>query len=142
MNDTRQVVERELLNQLQTQEARLTDESLQVLLQALFLEQADAIVHRLRLNLGQYVAGEIPQPPVQCNDDAYQLAQLSEERSLSGLAEVAHAMVRALDRSQHPNKEHRPVAILRGAEEIARLLHQFAAGFIKSPQQSVVDDLQ
>ena len=142
MNDTRHVVERELLTQLQTQEAHLSDESLQVLLQALFLEQADAIVQRLRLHLGQYVSGEIKQPPLQCNNDAYQLAQLSEERTLYGLAEVAHAMVSALDRAQHPKTEHRPIALLRGAEEVARLLHQFAAGFIKSPQQSVLDDLQ
>lgn len=112
-----------------------------------FLNEADEWSRHLLTELGEW-ALELPRP---LQDSTIALAHALAERSTSvgftALAELADTLQSVLRQVQaHGLAPDQARVLLDAAEDIRRLLHQFAAGFLKEPdaaiQQALHDLLQ
>ncbi|MDB5967240.1 MAG: twitching motility protein, partial [Polaromonas sp.] len=77
---------------------------------------------------------------------AHSLAGSSATVGFEALSEIARALEHALQQSQTHHNHSEAVGYARvfmeAAEDIRRLLHQFAAGFLKQPDPQVLKELQ
>lgn len=109
-----------------------------------YLNEADEWSRRLLTELGEWEM-ELHQPlPDSVVGLAHSLAGSSATVGFSALSEIARALEQALQHLQlhgQGSPEHARVAV-GSAEEIRRLLHQFAAGFLKEPDRALLDALK
>jgi chemosensory pili system protein ChpA (sensor histidine kinase/response regulator) len=110
----------------------------------IYLNEADEQSRRLSMQLSEW-ALEWQQP---VGDDvvalAHSLAGNSGTVGYTELSRLARALEHALTRSQGAGRGDEASAALfnDAAEEIRRLLHQFAAGFLKSPNEDLLHRLE
>lgn len=110
----------------------------------IYLNEADEQSRRLSMQLGEW-ALEWHQP---ISDEAVALAHSLAGNSgtvgYTELSRLARALEHALTRSQGAGRGDEVSAALfnDAAEEIRRLLHQFAAGFLKSPNDDLLQQLE
>jgi chemosensory pili system protein ChpA (sensor histidine kinase/response regulator) len=106
----------------------------------IYLNEADELSRRLAIELAEWVHES--QRPV--GDPAVALAHsLAGSSATVGYAELSqlarsleHALMRSNDRGRSRGAE--PQVFSESAEEIRRLLHQFAAGFLRSPDADLL----
>jgi chemosensory pili system protein ChpA (sensor histidine kinase/response regulator) len=109
----------------------------------IFLNEADEQSRRLATELAEW-SHDVSQPvgdaPIAL---AHSLAGNSATVGFAGLSQLARALEHALTRSQTIGYGDPAEAGLFNlcADEIRRLLHQFAAGFLKSPTPELLDRL-
>ncbi|MFY9477331.1 MAG: Hpt domain-containing protein [Aquabacterium sp.] len=110
----------------------------------IYLNEADEQSRRLSMQLGEWALEW--QLPV--SDEAVALAHSLAGNSgtvgYTELSRLARALEHALARSQSAGRGDEASAALfnDAAEEIRRLLHQFAAGFLKSPNEELLHRLE
>lgn len=110
----------------------------------IYLNEADELSRRLATSLAEWALE--PQRPV--GDAAVALAHsLAGSSATVGYAELSqlarsleHALMRSNDRGHGRGAE--PPVFAESGEEIRRLLHQFAAGFLRSPEPELLRRLQ
>jgi chemosensory pili system protein ChpA (sensor histidine kinase/response regulator) len=110
----------------------------------IYLNEADELSRRLATGLAEWALE--PQRPV--GDAAVALAHsLAGSSATVGYAELSqlarsleHALMRSNDRGHGRGAE--PQVFAESGEEIRRLLHQFAAGFLRSPEPELLRRLQ
>lgn len=116
-------------------------QDLELVNQLLFLEQADVLAQRLAL-----VLHECAEQPDNWSDnlpeDARNMALLAQDISLVGVQQVADALAAQLARLRVNRVVDDIRASLQATEEVTRLLHQFAAGSIQTPQPHVLEALR
>jgi chemosensory pili system protein ChpA (sensor histidine kinase/response regulator) len=110
----------------------------------IFLNEADEQSRRLGVELAEW-SHEVEQRPV--GDSAialaHSLAGNSATVGYTELSQLARLLEHALMRSHNIGEGNAQEAQLfnDSADEIRRLLHQFAAGFLRSPAQALIDRL-
>ncbi|NPC58916.1 hybrid sensor histidine kinase/response regulator [Caenimonas soli] len=109
-----------------------------------YLNEADEWSRRLATEVAEW-ALELNQPvPDSTVGLAHALAGSSATVGFHTLSDVARALENALEHTQslaYGTVQHGK-AFIDASEEIRRLLHQFAAGFLKEPNTGVIDALQ
>ncbi len=109
-----------------------------------YLNEADEWSRRLLTELNEW-ALELPRPLSDTTVAwAHSLSGSSATVGFMALSEIARALEQALQHVQLHGQgvpEHAQVFI-EAAEDIRRLLHQFAAGFLKEPDQALIDALK
>ncbi|MDB5889976.1 MAG: response regulator [Polaromonas sp.] len=111
-----------------------------------YLNEADEWSRRLVTDLSEWAFER--QHPV--NDltvgFAHSLAGSSATVGFEGLSEISRALEHALQQSQNHDSEsitqEHAALFLAAAEDIRRLLHQFAAGFLKEPDAGMLQRLK
>lgn len=103
-----------------------------------FLNDADEWSRQLQTELGEWALQQPLPPAASSSALARALAESAASVGFDALAQLADLLARVLDGS--PLRATQPV--LDAAEEIRRLLHQFAAGFLKPARDGVVQALQ
>jgi chemosensory pili system protein ChpA (sensor histidine kinase/response regulator) len=108
-----------------------------------YLNEADEWSRRLATEVAEW-ALELNQPvPDSTVGLAHALAGSSATVGFNTLSDVARALEHSLQHTQalaYVTPQH-GAAFTQAAEEIRRLLHQFAAGFLKEPNTAVIDAL-
>ncbi|MEO6292355.1 MAG: response regulator, partial [Burkholderiaceae bacterium] len=108
-----------------------------------YLNEADEWARRLVMELDEW-SMELHQPLQNSTVGlAHSLAGSSATVGFARLAELAKALELALDRAYqqpHGTPEHAKL-FSSAAEECHRLLHQFAAGFLKEPDAKILEQL-
>jgi len=120
------------------------DLRLSIPLYNVYLNEADEWSRRLQTSLGEW-ALELHEPvPDTAVALAHSLAGSSAHRGLQGpVLAGAHAGARpAACAVAKPGHRADARAFVDAADDIRRLLHQFAAGFLKEPQPAVVQALE
>ena len=110
----------------------------------IFLNEADELSRRLGTELAEWALEYTSHPvPVASAVLAHSLAGNSATVGYTELSSLARALEHALVRSNHagPGQAGEPELFTDVAEEIRRLLHQFAAGFLHSVQPGLMDRL-
>ncbi|MBA4340775.1 MAG: hybrid sensor histidine kinase/response regulator [Methylibium sp.] len=110
----------------------------------IFLNEADELSRRLSTSLAEW-ALELSVPvPASCEVQAHALAGNAATVGYEDLSALARALEHALERAQRAGGYSSDEAQLfvAAADELRRLLHQFAAGFLKPVDTSLVDRLQ
>jgi chemosensory pili system protein ChpA (sensor histidine kinase/response regulator) len=133
-------------------ESELVDEQVKVIgslrigipLYNVYLNEADEWSRRLETEVSEW-ALELNKPvPDSTVGLAHALAGSSATVGFEALSDVARTLERALGHTQqlaHGTAQHGR-AFIAAAEEIRRLLHQFAAGFLKESDPQVTDALE
>lgn len=109
-----------------------------------FLNEADEWSRRLVTALSEW-AFELHRP---LDEDTHEWPRLLAERGtalgLSGLSDLAQTLGLALQqtRRQTRGSAEQAAVFCEAAEELQRLLHQFAAGFLKQPDAAVLARLR
>ncbi|HYF16584.1 MAG TPA: Hpt domain-containing protein, partial [Ramlibacter sp.] len=109
-----------------------------------YLNEADEWSRRLATEVGEW-ALELNQPvPDSAVGLAHALGGASATVGFEALSDISRALEAALEHAQtlaYGTPAHGK-AFVDAAEEIRRLLHQFAAGFLKAPDPRIVQALQ
>ena len=133
-------------------ESTLSDDQVKVIgtlrigipLYNVYLNEADEWSRRLETEISEW-ALELNQPVLDSTVGlAHALAGSSATVGFEALSEVARALESALGHTQplaYGTPQHGQ-AFVAAAEEIRRLLHQFAAGFLKVPDPRVIEGLR
>ena len=110
-----------------------------------YLNEADEWSRRLQMDLAEW-ALELEQPlPESAVAMAHSLAGSSATVGFQSLSDMARKLEHALQHVQVQAGRSKPAQAQvfgEAAEEIRRLLHQFAAGFLKEPSGEVLQALQ
>ena len=109
-----------------------------------YLNEADEWSRCLHLDLSEW-ALELHRPLSQSTLGwAHSLAASSSRIGLLALSEIAQALELALRHVQNhvPGLAQHASVFLEAAEDLRRLLHQFAAGFLKQPAPGLLQALQ
>lgn len=109
-----------------------------------FVAAADENSRQMLLEISEWALEPQPQACVGTSRLARSLADDASRLGLSELAELATLLARLLQAVAQEGgaAEQNGELLVSAAEEIRRLLHQFAAGFIKSPQPALCAALQ
>ncbi|MDM4767621.1 Hpt domain-containing protein [Pelomonas sp. SE-A7] len=109
----------------------------------IFLNEADEASRRLSTELAEWAVLMAGPPPQDTEALSHKLAGNAATVGYDELSHLARALEHALGRSQHAGKVEGEVAsaFVRSAEEIRRLLHQFAAGFLKPADAELLQAL-
>jgi chemosensory pili system protein ChpA (sensor histidine kinase/response regulator) len=113
---------------------RIGDLRIGITLFNIYLNEADEWSRRLGTELAEWVLEQHRPVPDSAVALAHSLAGSSATVGYTELSMLARALEHALDRSREHGRAGREEAQLFGqaADEIRRLLHQFAAGFLRS----------
>jgi chemosensory pili system protein ChpA (sensor histidine kinase/response regulator) len=133
-------------------ESALADEQVKVIgtlrigipLYNVYLNEADEWSRRLETELSEWALELNHQVPDSTVGLAHALAGSSATVGFDALSDVARGLESALGHTQllaYGTPQHGK-AFIAAAEEIRRLLHQFAAGFLKEPDTRVMQGLQ
>jgi chemosensory pili system protein ChpA (sensor histidine kinase/response regulator) len=109
-----------------------------------YLNEADEWSRRLQIELSEW-ALELQRPlPDSLVNLAHSLLGSSATVGFSALSEMARSLEQALQHVQlhHQGSPEQAQVFTNAAEDIRRLLHQFAAGFLKEPNDAVLAALQ
>ena len=134
------------------QEAAASDDAVKVIdtlripipLYNVYLNEADEWSRRLATSLQEW-ALELHEPlPDDAVALAHSLAGSSATVGFSALSEMARTLEHALQHVQFQSggTQEQAQAFMAAAEDVRRLLHQFAAGFLKEPSQEVLAQLR
>ncbi|MDP1968786.1 MAG: Hpt domain-containing protein [Burkholderiaceae bacterium] len=107
-----------------------------------YLNEADEWSRRLQQELGEWaleLKGPVPESAVNL---AHSLAGSSATVGFTALSEMARALEQALQHGAHQGTPQQGRAFVDAADDIRRLLHQFAAGFLKEPDAAVLQALR
>ena len=109
-----------------------------------FLNEADEWSRRLSTELSEWSLELHQSLPDSSVALAHSLSGSSATVGFSGLSEIARALEQALQHVQLHGQgtAEQAQGFVEAAEEIRRLLHQFAAGFLKEPDPQILDSLQ
>ncbi|MDT7834414.1 hybrid sensor histidine kinase/response regulator [Aquabacterium sp. OR-4] len=110
----------------------------------IYLNEADELSRRLGVELAEW-SHELHRPVGETAVAlAHSLAGSSGTVGYADLSQLARALEHALERAQDRGHGHADEAALftRGGEEIRRLLHLFAAGFLNAPEAELLQQLQ
>jgi chemosensory pili system protein ChpA (sensor histidine kinase/response regulator) len=104
-----------------------------------YLNEADEKSRRLSTDLAEWAAASGPPVSETAVMDAHSLAGSSATVGFEALAELAHKLELALLRNRERGRTEAVEipAFTGAADDIRRLLHQFAAGFLKPASESV-----
>jgi small-conductance mechanosensitive channel len=138
----RLALERELLAALRSASEGLQQPQVKIQLHALFLEQAEAQLQPLLEEVREWTAGQIPRPSKTAVTRLQRLLGLSQDRQEAGLISLAEALHDAVVRASIGEAQVSAAACLRGAEELHRLLHQYAVGVSRPPSNDILADLR
>lgn len=110
-----------------------------IALHNVYLNEADEKSRRLSTELAEWAVaadGPVGETPIM---DAHSLAGSSATVGFEEMARLAHALENALlrNRERGVSMTPEPEVFVAASDEIRRLLHQFAAGFLKSVNESV-----
>lgn len=107
----------------------------------IFLNEADERSRRLQVELTEWSL--LPQSPLPQDAEplAHALAGSAATVGFDDLSTLARALEHALGRAQG-HEVADPTLFQRGSDEIRRLLHQFAAGFLKEVDAVLLAELQ
>jgi chemosensory pili system protein ChpA (sensor histidine kinase/response regulator) len=106
----------------------------------IFLNEADERSRRLQVELSEWSL--LPQAPLPADAEAlaHGLAGSAATVGFDDLSGLARALEHALERAQgHEVRD--PTLFPRASDEIRRLLHQFAAGFLKEAEPALMAEL-
>ena len=109
----------------------------------IFLNEADELSRKLSIGLAEWAA-ELSSPvPQSCEVQAHALAGNAATVGYEDLSALARALEHALERAHRAVRYEEADAELfvRAADDIRRLLHQFAAGFLKPNDPEVIERL-
>jgi chemosensory pili system protein ChpA (sensor histidine kinase/response regulator) len=134
------------------QPSELIDEQVKVIghlrlgipLYNVFLNEADERSRRLQIEMSEW-ALELHRPlPDSLVTLAHSLSGSSATVGFTGLSEMARTLEHALQHVQlhQPGTAEQAAVFNDATEDIRRLLHQFAAGFLKEPSVSILQALQ
>ncbi|MDP3136636.1 MAG: Hpt domain-containing protein, partial [Burkholderiaceae bacterium] len=107
-----------------------------------YLNEADEWSRQLQQELGEWaleLKGPVPESAVNL---AHSLAGSSATVGFTALSEMARALEQALQHGAHPGTPLQGRTFVDAADDIRRLLHQFAAGFLKEPDAAVLQALK
>src|SRR6185369_10663448 len=108
-----------------------------------YLNEADEWSRRLATEVAEWALELGQRLPDSTVGLAHALAGSSAKVGFHTLSDIARALESAMQQTQslaYGTPQH-GTAFTAAAEEIRRLLHQFAAGFLKQPDPSVIDNL-
>jgi len=142
LDPTRLALERELLDSLRAHSADLQQPKVRLQLHALFLEQAQGLLQPLMAEVREWAAGQVARPSQSTMAGLKRLHGLAQDRQEPGLVRLAEALHDAVVRASVGNTPVSAAACLRAAEELHRLLHQYAVGVSRAPSDSVMTDLR
>ncbi len=110
----------------------------------IFLNEADELSRRLSTELSEWSLQLADTVPSACEALAHKLAGNAATVGYEDLSELARALEHALERAALAGRytEADAETFVRAAEDIRRLLHQFAAGFLKPVEPGLVEALQ
>jgi len=109
----------------------------------IFLNEADELSRKLSIGLAEWAA-ELTQPvPPSCEAQAHALAGNAATVGYDDLSALARELEHTLGRAQRAARYEEADAelFLRAADDIRRLLHQFAAGFLKPHDPELITRL-
>lgn len=109
----------------------------------IFLNEADELSRKLSIGLAEWAAELTAPVPQSCEVQAHALAGNAATVGHEDLSALARALEHALERAQRAVRFEEADAELfvRAADDIRRLLHQFAAGFLKPNDPEVLERL-
>jgi len=111
-----------------------------------YLNEADEWSRRLVNDLSEWAIERNHSIDDQTVGFAHSLAGSSATVGFEGLSDIARALEHALQQSQNHDcnstTEDHAVLFLAAAEDMRRLLHQFAAGFLKEPDAGLLQRLK
>jgi chemosensory pili system protein ChpA (sensor histidine kinase/response regulator) len=109
----------------------------------IFLNEADELSRKLSIGLAEWAAELSGPVPQSCEVQAHALAGNAATVGYEDLSALARALEHALERAQRAVRYEEADAELfvRAADDIRRLLHQFAAGFLKPNDPEVIEQL-
>jgi len=113
-------------------------EGLDLINRLLFLEQADVITQHLVVILDKCAQDQHPRIPENLQLEASHMAILAKEVYLGSVHEVADALAEQLQRISGNPKTYDVQISLQGAQEVSRLLLQFAIGNLHEPKEWVL----
>ena len=106
-----------------------------------FLQAAESLSEKLEADLAAWLSSEEAELPQHTADDVGELSRLAWGCGCTEIASLSHMLQRCLLRMQaNTTLEQRKTCQYAG-EEIRRLLHQFAAGFMRRTHPQVMDAL-
>ena len=109
----------------------------------IFLNEADELSRKLSIELAEWAAELHHAVPASCEAHAHKLAGNAATVGYDDLSALARELEHALGRAQRAvhYEEADADLFVRAADDIRRLLHQFAAGFLKPNDPDVVTRL-
>lgn len=109
----------------------------------IFLNEADELSRRLSIELAEWASELSHAVPASCEAHAHKLAGNAATVGYDELSSLARELEHTLGRAQRAVRYEEADAELfvRAADDIRRLLHQFAAGFLKPHDPEVVERL-
>jgi chemosensory pili system protein ChpA (sensor histidine kinase/response regulator) len=109
-----------------------------------YLNEADEWSRQLASALSEWAVDDAQPLPIQTLTWAHALAGSSATVGFLQLAVLAKTIEQLLERVEQDHFSHPELALqlARGADDIRRLLHQFAAGFLKEPELALLTRLQ
>jgi chemosensory pili system protein ChpA (sensor histidine kinase/response regulator) len=109
-----------------------------------YLNEADEWSRQLASALSEWAIDDTQPLPIQTLTWAHALAGSSATVGFLQLAGLAKTIEQLLERVEQAHFSHPELAVqlARGADDIRRLLHQFAAGFLKEPELALLAKLQ
>ena len=110
----------------------------------IFLNEADEVSRRLGTELSEWSLQLNDTVPAACEAMAHKLAGNAATVGYEELSDLARALEHALERAALAGRytETDAETFVRAAEDIRRLLHQFAAGFLKPVEPGLIEALQ
>ncbi|WP_269631680.1 Hpt domain-containing protein [Pelomonas sp. BJYL3] len=110
----------------------------------IFLNEADELSRRLGTELSEWSLQLSDTVPAACEALAHKLAGNAATVGYEELSDLARALEHALERAALAGRytETDAETFVRAAEDIRRLLHQFAAGFLKPVEPGLIEALQ
>jgi len=110
----------------------------------IFLNEADELSRRLSMELAEWALPLHPPVPASCEVLAHALAGNAATVGFDDLSQLARALEQALGRAARAQafEPAQAQTFVRAAEDIRRLLHQFAAGFLKTPEPGMLEALE
>ncbi len=112
-----------------------------------YLNEADEWSRRLNTVLTEWALERHEPVPEQAEALAHSLAGSSATVGFQSLSDIARALEHAIEsvgmhqRSGHPASAGQAQLFVEASDDIRRLLHQFAAGFLKEPNAELMDAL-
>ncbi|MDR7334874.1 Hpt domain-containing protein [Roseateles asaccharophilus] len=106
----------------------------------IFLNEADELSRKLAVSLAEWATVRTAPVPPSCEVQAHALAGNAGTVGYEDLSALARELEHALGRAQRATAfdEADAELFVRAADDIRRLLHQFAAGFLKANDPDVV----
>jgi chemosensory pili system protein ChpA (sensor histidine kinase/response regulator) len=130
----------EIEEPVESQMKTIGDLQISIPLYQAFLSETDEWSRQLALILSEWALDDLPSIPSQALMWAHALSGSSATIGFAGCAHLAKLVERLIEKIQTQNFNSPELSknLALAAEDIRRLLHQFAAGFIKEPEPKLL----